>query len=84
MGATGTAALLNVPRSLEKTLQGLQAAGYDLGLTSEQIDGEAIIAALKLQEDQRAVSEGAPGILQRCWLFNHITGCRSPLDQQQT
>lgn len=65
MGATGTAALLNVPRSLENALRGLQAEGYDLGLTSEAIDGEAIINALKMQEDQRAVFEGASGVLQR-------------------
>ena len=40
--------------------------GYDLGDSPEAIDGEAIIAALKSQEDQRAVSEGAAGILRRC------------------
>lgn len=65
VGATGTAALLNVPKSLEKALKSLQAEGYDLGLTSEEIDGEAIIAGLKLQEDQRVVYEGAAGIQQR-------------------
>lgn len=65
VGATGTAALLNVPRSLENALKSLHAEGYDLGLTSEEINGEAIIAALKLQEDQRAVFEGAAGITQR-------------------
>lgn len=65
VGATGTAALLNVPKSLENALKGLQAEGYDLGLTSQEIDGEAIITALKLQEDQRAVFEGAAGVHQR-------------------
>ena len=64
VGATGTAALLNVPKSLENALRALQAGGYDLGLTGE-IDGEAIITALKLQEDQRAVFEGAAGVQQR-------------------
>ena len=65
VGATGTAALLNVPKSLENALKGLQAEGYDLGLTSQEIDGEAIITALKLQEDQRAIFEGAAGIQER-------------------
>lgn len=63
VGATGTAALLNVPKSLENTLKALQAEGYDLGPGFEQeIDGEAIIAALKMQEDQRAISQGSKGI----------------------
>ena len=31
VGATGTAALLNVPKSLEQTLQTLRDEGYDLG-----------------------------------------------------
>ena len=30
VGATGTAALLNVPKSLERMLEQLQAQGYDL------------------------------------------------------
>jgi magnesium chelatase subunit H len=40
-GATGTAALLNVPRSLIKFLRSLQAEGYNVGELPE--DGEALI-----------------------------------------
>ena len=65
VGATGTAALLNVPRSLEKLLEELQQQGYDLGEASRSgsgISGEAIIDALRMQEDQRSISGGAAGI----------------------
>eukprot|EP00873_Tetraselmis_striata_P036146 jgi/Tetstr1/456410/TSEL_043144.t1 len=68
VGATGTAALLNVPKSLEHLLKALQAEGYDLGEavgSGEQIDGEAIITALKAQEDQRGLVQGAEGV-NRC------------------
>ena len=44
-GATGTAALLNVPKSLLKFLQALQAQGYDVGNLPE--DGEEIINRVK-------------------------------------
>ena len=69
VGATGTAALLNVPKSLERMLEQLQEQGYDLGEASAggaKIDGEAIVAALQLQEDQRAIFKGAAGIEQAC------------------
>jgi magnesium chelatase subunit H len=47
-GATGTAALLNVPRSLVNVLNGLKEAGYCLGdWSAEQIDGEALITKIK-------------------------------------
>lgn len=49
VGATGTAALLNVPRSLEALLGALHEEGYDLGASPGDIDGEAIIAALQAQ-----------------------------------
>ena len=65
VGATGTAALLNVPRSLEKLLEELRQQGYDLGEASQLgsgISGEAIITALRMQEDQRSISGGAAGI----------------------
>ena len=63
VGATGTAALLNVPKSLERMLEQLQAQGYDLGPASGQgISGEAILDALRMQEDQRSISSGAAGI----------------------
>ena len=65
VGATGTAALLNVPKSLEALLGALRAQGYNLGPEAEAIDGEAIVNALKMQEDQRAILEGAAGIAKR-------------------
>lgn len=75
VGATGTAALLNVPKSLERMLEQLQAQGYDLGpaaRSGQPISGEAIINALRMQEDQRSISVGAAGIEQAwgssaCW-----------------
>ena len=66
VGATGTAALLNVPKSLENTLEALRVEGYNLGnCGGRRVDGEAIVAALKMQEDQRAIAEGAAGIERR-------------------
>ncbi|CAM9637655.1 unnamed protein product [Ectocarpus sp. 12 AP-2014] len=47
VGAVGTAALLNVPASLEKVLKEMKAKGYDLGEAGDNIDGEALVAALK-------------------------------------
>ena len=65
VGATGTAALLNVPKSLERMLEELQQQGYDLGPAAQSgIDGEAIINALRMQDDQRSISAGAAGIEQ--------------------
>jgi magnesium chelatase subunit H len=48
VGATGTAALLNVPRSLEKTLAALRQEGYNVGAGGAS-DGEAIVSALQAQ-----------------------------------
>lgn len=64
VGATGTAALLNVPASLAQLLVQLQQQGYDLGpgVGAGSVDGEAIISALKMQEEQRAIYEGKAGI----------------------
>ena len=44
-GATGTAALLNVPKSLLRFLQALKAQGYDVGELPE--DGEELIKQVK-------------------------------------
>lgn len=44
----GTAALLNVPASLEKVLKEMKAHGYDLGRAGDNLDGEALVAALKV------------------------------------
>ncbi len=48
-GATGTAALLNVPRSLLSFLQKLKAEGYQVGELPE--DGEEIIRQVKLADE---------------------------------
>ena len=67
VGATGTAALLNVPKSLSALLEALSDAGYELGEAGKagQVDGEALITALKMQEEQRAIMEGPAGIERR-------------------
>jgi magnesium chelatase subunit H len=65
VGATGTAALLNVPKSLEALLATLRREGYNLGEMADDIDGEALVSALKLQEDQRAIIGGAKAMLER-------------------
>ena len=52
-GATGTAALLNVPESLLQFLRALQAQGYDVGDLPE--DGETLIDWVK------AADEAVPG-----------------------
>jgi cobalamin biosynthesis Mg chelatase CobN len=44
----GTAALLNVPASLQALLQELVKEGYNLGENADALDGEAIVAALKV------------------------------------
>jgi magnesium chelatase subunit H len=49
-GATGTAALLNVPNSLIKLLKSLQERGYTVGNLSE--DGEEIIRQIKAADEQ--------------------------------
>lgn len=48
-GATGTAALLNVPRSLLKLLQALKAEGYTVGDLPE--NGEELIAGVKIADE---------------------------------
>lgn len=59
--------MLNIPKSLEALLKGLAAQGYDLGAAGggSGIDGEAIITALKMQEEPRPIFEGAAGIERR-------------------
>jgi magnesium chelatase subunit H len=48
-GATGTAALLNVPRSLFKLLHALKAQGYDVGELPE--NGEELIRQVKAADE---------------------------------
>ena len=46
VGATGTAALLDVPASLDRVLGRLRADGYFLGPNADEASGEALVAAL--------------------------------------
>ncbi|WPT13938.1 Magnesium-chelatase subunit H [Picochlorum sp. SENEW3] len=59
VGATGTAALLNVPKSLEKILYSLKESGYDLGdMSEESLDGEKIVAYLQQLSKEEATCRG--------------------------
>ncbi len=55
-GATGTAALLNVPKSLLNFLQALKAQGYDVGELPE--DGEEIIKRVKEADESIPAQQG--------------------------
>ena len=61
VGATGTAALLNVPNSLENMLASLRAEGYNLGDSSDLPSGESIIKALRLLEENSTIMAGVDG-----------------------
>lgn len=63
VGAAGTAALLNVPKSLEAMLGALREEGYNLGDLSPDVDGEAIVAALRTQAEEAVVARGAAGVV---------------------
>ncbi|CAM9168634.1 unnamed protein product [Chrysoparadoxa australica] len=62
VGAVGTAALLNVPESLELMLKEMVKLGYDLGpdagVDGENISGEAIVAALKVLSQDSVIAKG--------------------------
>ena len=58
-GAAGTAALLNVPRSLLNLLHALKAQGYDVGELPE--DGEEIIKQVKEVDESTPLSKGGQG-----------------------
>ncbi len=58
-GATGTAALLNVPKSLLNFLQALKAQGYDVGELPE--DGEEIIKQVKEADETSPLIKGGKG-----------------------
>ncbi|NEQ73457.1 MAG: magnesium chelatase subunit H [Okeania sp. SIO2C9] len=57
-GATGTAALLNVPRSLLKFLHALKYQGYDVGEIPE--DGEELIRQIKEADEIYSSSSSSP------------------------
>lgn len=58
-GATGTAALLNVPQSLLKLLRSLQTQGYSVGNLPET--GEALIQQAKAADDAYPSPDSSPG-----------------------
>ncbi|MEO0759944.1 MAG: magnesium chelatase subunit H [Cyanobacteria bacterium J06648_16] len=57
-GATGTAALLNVPRSLMNLLRSLQAQGYDVGELPE--DGETLIEQVRQADEAYTMGPSHP------------------------
>mmetsp|Transcript_1572 Transcript_1572/g.5385 ORF Transcript_1572/g.5385 Transcript_1572/m.5385 type:complete len:1547 (-) Transcript_1572:1607-6247(-) len=62
VGATGTAALLNVPRSIDALVARLVEEGYTLGAPGQPLPtGEAIIEALRALEDEMVASRGTAG-----------------------
>jgi magnesium chelatase subunit H len=67
VGATGTAALLNVPKSLDALVAAMDGAGYDLGPgpatgSSWEGVGDAVVSALTAQLAPAALSRGAAGL----------------------
>ena len=61
VGAVGTAALLDVPRSLELLLRRLKEGGYDLGTWANDPDvsGQSLVAALAILNENPVVTAGA-------------------------
>ncbi len=59
VGATGTAALLNVPRSLVAMLRELEREGYDVGgVDLDAVDGDAILRMVRALDNPRAIAGG--------------------------
>lgn len=61
VGATGTAALLNVPKSLENLLLRLKQEGYDLGEMGSSINGEDLVTMLSALDQDSVVNVGRQG-----------------------
>jgi len=61
VGAVGTAALLDVPKSLEAILEGLHKEGYEIGewMNDPDASGESLVAALAILCQDAVVSAGA-------------------------
>jgi magnesium chelatase subunit H len=61
VGAVGTAALLDVPHSLEALIRGLNKEGYDTGefLSDPDASGESLVAALAVMSESPAITSGA-------------------------
>ena len=61
VGAVGTAALLDVPHSLDNLLRQLEKEGYDVGnyVNDPDANGQSIIAALSVLSEPAVVAGGA-------------------------
>jgi magnesium chelatase subunit H len=61
VGAVGTAALLDVPQSLEKLLKRLHEEGYDVGdfATDPDACGQSLVAALSVLSENPSITGGA-------------------------
>lgn len=61
VGAVGTAALLDVPNSLQNLLMRLHEEGYDVGdfATDPDACGESIVAALRVLNEDAVIAGGA-------------------------
>jgi magnesium chelatase subunit H len=67
VGAVGTAALLDVPHSLDKLLDRLVQEGYDLGEWGKEgggqtSSGESLVAALAVLSENSVISTGVDGM----------------------
>jgi len=61
VGAVGTAALLDVPKSLENLLKRLHSEGYDVGdfATNPDANGESLVAAMSVLCENPVITGGA-------------------------
>ncbi|MBF2063575.1 MAG: magnesium chelatase subunit H [Calothrix sp. C42_A2020_038] len=82
-GATGTAALLNVPQSLVKFLEALQAQGYTVGEFPK--DGEELIKQVKEADEFNPLVEQRKvrAEVSSNWKFVKQAGCLSLLEDGQ-
>jgi magnesium chelatase subunit H len=66
VGAVGTAALLDVPRSLDNLLKRMHVEGYDVGdfATDQDACGESIVAALSILNEDAVISAGTERMQQ--------------------
>jgi magnesium chelatase subunit H len=61
VGAVGTAALLDVPRSIDALLRRLDREGYDVGSYATDADacGESLVAALAILSESAVIAKGS-------------------------
>ena len=61
MGAVGTAALLDVPNSLDNLLRRLHTEGYDVGdfATDPDATGQSLVAALSILGEDSVIAAGS-------------------------